>query len=89
MAIYNQSFTLYMQSPIQSVYRRILRDGGADNDYIAGFEALCLKEIKRQGMKMWAELNPQELYVELNLVGDIQNTDAVNVTDYTILVYSI
>ena len=56
---------------MQSVYRRILRDGGADDDYIAGFEALCLKEIKRQGMTMWAELNPQELYVELNLVGDI------------------
>ena len=71
MAIYNQSFTSYMQSPIQSVYRRILRDGGADSNYIAGFEALCLKEIERQGMTMWADLNPQELYVELNLVGDI------------------
>ena len=56
---------------IQSVYRRILRDGGADDNYIAGFEALCLREIKRQGMTMWAELEPQELYVELNLVGDI------------------
>ena len=56
---------------LQSVYRRILCDGGADSDYIAGFEALCLKEIERQGMTMWADLNPQELYVELNLVGDI------------------
>ena len=68
----NQSFTLHTQSPIQSVYRRILRDGGADEKYIAGFEALCLKEIKRQGMTMWADLEPKELYVELNLVGDVK-----------------
>ena len=64
----NQSFYI---TPIQLVYRRILRDGEADKKYIAGFKALCLREIKRQGMMMWADLKPKELYVELNLVGDV------------------